>query len=196
MEDIVDPAAERHMYIPLNFSADIPWSPAASCDLGNDEMVARVVAFFQTIQNNHLLRQLQRAEGHHDQPYNTPCFPQHHDHAHSSSAACHNNDDSFTSTTAAEDVSLTELGLTPSLVAEQQDLWNRAKQQTEQPVIPEWLHKEARQQGRRIRVVTVDDSTATKTVTCIGCRKNMLAACHVEIVFCPECGCTFAPDMV
>ena len=193
MDDTVDAAAERHMYIPLKQAA-IPSTPT-SAELDSDEMVARVVAFFQNIHNNHALRQLGLIQGEHNQPYaaNYPAFH----NEQQAFASCNNNDDSFTSTTDAEDVCLaTELGLTPSLIAELEELWKRAKQKPATPEIPEWLHHAARQEGRRIRVVTVNDTTDTKTVTCIGCKKNMLAACNVQIVFCPECGCTFAPDML
>ena len=73
-------------------------------------------------------------------------------------------------------------------MAEQEEIWNQAKQQQATPEIPDWLHGAAQEEGRRIRVVTVNDTTETKTVTCIGCQKQMLAACNVEIVYCPMCG--------
>ena len=190
MEDIVDPVAERHMYIPSKQAALPPRSSfssssssSASFSMDNEEMVEQVVLFFQELHNNFMLRQLQLAEGYPPHPALLPNQNQVH-------SARHNNDD-----TAQPDFALTELGLTPSLVAEQQELWNRAKlQKAAEPLIPDWLHAAAHQEGRRIRVVTV--STATRTVTCIGCSKQMLAAVNVEIVFCPQCGCTFAPDML
>jgi len=189
MDDIVDEAAERHLYIPLKQAAA---TPSLSPDLGDEELVMRVVQFFSNIHANTALRQLGIYEGHPNQPYRyTTNFPQH------NNAFCSSLNDSFTFTTDAEDVSLTELGLTPSLIAEQEQIWNQAKKHQQQtPIIPDWLHDAARQDGRRIRVVMIDTNTETKTVRCIGCCKDMLAAASVEIVFCPECGVTFSPNML
>ena len=197
MEDIVDSAAERHMYIPAKQAA-LPCANAAPSCLDNDELVGWIVAQFQNLHTNVLLRQLQLAEGFHELPFSSsPLPPPPRRQCQLYACARSNIYDSITSTTAAEDVSLTELGLTRSMIAEQEELWNRAKQQqAAEPFIPDWLHAAARQEGRRIRVVTVDNSTETKTVTCVGCQQTMLAACNVQIVFCPQCGCTFAPDMI
>ena len=62
------------------------------------------------------------------------------------------------------------------------------------PIIPEWLHEAAHQEGRQIRVVTVNSTAETRTVMCIGCKKDMLAATNVQLVFCPCCGTTFSPN--
>jgi hypothetical protein len=203
MDDRVDPAAERHMYIPANHVA----ATRTPSNLDNDEMVGRVAAFFQTIQNNHLLQQLQRADG----IYEPQHYYQHNDYAYTPAATVHSHhnntyclqDDSLTSTTAAEDASaLTELGFTPSFIRNQEEMWRRTTQQQQEveaymgPIIPDWLHAAALNSGRKIKVVAINSWTDTRIIACVGCQKQMLAASHVEIVFCPDCGCTFAPEIL
>ncbi|CAB9516836.1 expressed unknown protein [Seminavis robusta] len=201
MSEHVDAAQERHMYIPSRLALQKP--PALSPYLGPEEMVSRVVSFFQSVHNSHVLRQLQIEEG---EPFQSYQFNNYPPTAAAPAAAaatlpqhCENGfDDSFSSSTSnhEDNCCITELGQSTSFLREQEKLWNRVKeqQQQKQPVIPDWLHDVARQEGRRIRVVTVDSNTETRTVTCIGCQKRMLAAANVQIVFCPECGLTFCPE--
>ena len=281
MSEFVDPAQERHMYLPMKQPPAVVQQQRLQQErprrkshndidehMDDDAMVARVVAFFQSVQNNHAIRQMQLADEEQEEHYNyytadalvarTPLHRQekyHHRHRHSASEAL---DDSFSSSTDAataaavaasladshrshshrqsaisrtnhddddddENLSLTELGQSASFLAQQAAIWDRIhhQQQPEElqrddnkdqkqaakdktssdapllgPVIPEWLHHAARQEGRRIRVVAVNRDMETRTVTCVGCQKQMLAACHVQIVYCPVCGSTFSPEIL
>lgn len=216
-----NPAEERHMYVPMKQATYLSHFPINE-DLNDEEMVARVVSFFQSVQTNNAIRQLEREEQG-GFTFQWPSFPPlegasvpttietyantaQHTHAGvaASAAGAPIVDDPFC---------LTELQETPSFMAEQAAIWDRLKNPPKSsyannnnndskkeasviPIIPEWMHAAAHQEGRKIRVVTVNKSTETRTVTCIGCQKDMLAATNVQLVFCPCCGTTFAPDTV
>ena len=197
LSEFVDPAEERHMYVPMkqaSFSSRFPLNE----NLGGDEMVARVVAFFQAVQTNNAIRQLQRDEQ--DYSFQFLPGPAIADAPMLARLPQHPQADA----TDIEDpnVNLTELGESPSFLAEQAAIWERLKNPSKNdkstasvvPIIPEWLHEAVHQEGRRIRVVAVDKTTETRAVTCIGCRKKMVAATNVQLVFCPGCGTTFSPD--
>jgi hypothetical protein len=204
MSDMVDARHERHMYIPSR--SNLQNLPPQNASLDDDEMVMRVVQFFQNIHTMAVMRQLQIEEGEPYQPYQCSappvatqqqCWYLENNEVDGSATAFH--DDSCHDEMIA--IVCTELGQSAScLLAEQEALWNRLKHQQEQqqedqqqqPLIPEWLHEAARQQGQRIRVVQLEGHSETQLVTCIGCKVQMLALAHAQIVYCPRCGCTFA----
>ena len=221
-EDLPDPAQERHMYVPMKQASFSSSFPAVNEKMGGEEMVKRVVTFFQSVQTNNAIRQLQQEE----QDYSFQFISNEGDCQHLPAPTLtrvpqHRQEEATTVTNAAAAVSsvsaedpnvnqiLTELGETPSyFLAEQAAIWERLKNPNKDdnnkkpaasvdavvPIIPEWLHEAAYQEGRRIRVVTVNNTTATRTVMCIGCKKDMLAATNVQLVFCPCCGTTFSPN--
>ena len=226
-EEVPDPAQLRHMYVPMKQASISSSFPAHNENLADEEMVARVVTFFQSVQTNTAIRQLQQDEqdcsfqfinNQGDCQYlPTPALarcPQH-----------RNVDESATASAAAASVVnsedptvnqiLTELGESSScFLREQAAIWERLQKSTTikgddnnnnndkkpaaddsvVPIIPEWLHEAAHQEGRQIRVVTVNSTAETRTVMCIGCKKDMLAATNVQLVFCPCCGTTFSPN--
>jgi len=251
--ELVDPEEERHMYLPMKQQSSFVAMHRSSCgdllsndsrhhcnsnnnDLDDGAMVARVVAFFQSVQNQHAIRQMQLEDEQHEERNNDGGSahrhgqysyltadvdalargPQHHfQHGDTDNDGV----DEYCSMTKLEKPSSTVL-------AEQADIWNRLQEQREQeelrkqqqetnekkraasnnnnsnnnimPVIPEWLHQAAREEGRRIRVVTLANtqtSAGTRSVTCIGCQKQMITAQNVQIVFCPSCGSTFSPEL-
>lgn len=216
-EEVPDPAQARHMYVPMRQASFSSSFPSVNENLGDEEMVARVVAFFQSVQTNTAIRKLQQKEQ--DCSFEllsnqgdcqflpTPALtrrPQHHQDEGTTTTDAN--------TAAAEDPNihqiLTELGESSSCVlAEQAAIWERLQNSKDNdkkpaavdddkmvPIIPEWLHEAAHQEGRQIRVVTVNSTAETRTVMCIGCKKDMLAATNVQLVFCPCCGTTFSPN--
>jgi len=203
---------ERHMYLPLKRPSFI--APQFCNLLGDNEMVARVVAFFQAVQTNTAIRQLQQQEQEYFfQPLSLDCENDTASHVNCEHVAHYPQHEQIPQQQEQQqqqepDYSfLTELGgETPSRVmAEQAALWDRLKKDclkkvqatsirtdtTVVPRIPEWLHQAARDEGRQIRVMTVDGQTPTDSIVCVGCHKNIMVAQGTELVYCPCCGTTF-----
>lgn len=202
LSEDLDEKEQQHMWVPIDVQ---PLKDK------NDSLVERVVDLFQAVHLNTERCQQRPAananRGEHNHTLNHARFPQ---HSQYETDACSNGaiapdasslvtfpnhhragDNEF-----SESISITELRRSASFMAQQVAMLDRVKkQQAMVPRIPQWLHEAARQDGRRIRIVTLNSKSVTRKITCIGCCKIMTADSTVEIVYCPACGSTFSPDL-